>query len=70
MMEDEQAPPAWQIPPYGEREPLSHDIEAIVAYVKTMAGLLGDRKEMAKVIDRAQAVFEVYVEQFRQPENG
>lgn len=62
---DENDVSAW--PPYGEREPQSHDIEAIAAYLQ-LAPLLGERTR--KTFDRAQAVFEVYCEQFRKAENG
>jgi hypothetical protein len=56
-------------PPYGEREPYAHDIEAIAAYVRAVAPFM-DQREMPKLLDRAGSVFEVYVEQFRAPENG
>lgn len=56
-------------PPYGEREPCNYDIEAIAKYLEAIRGYVSPQ-EREKAIDRAQTVFETYVEQFRKPENG
>lgn len=49
---------------YGSYEPTAEDIAAIAEYVQTMAGVMTDPYGLSKVIDRAEGVFERYVEGF------
>lgn len=54
---------------YGHRIPTHEDIAAIAQYVDAMWAILPEGED-DKLLDRAQAVFEVYVEGFRKAENG